>query len=71
MIITSIGIDSLYHGKLTWCIWNFTKFNLVQGKASFYGEHGVFWLFGLIVPYLFLGWIIFMPIGMLFYISIK
>ena len=64
MIIFSIGVDSLYHGKLTWCVWNFTKFNLIEGRASYFGENDFLWL-ALLVPSLFLGWIIFMPIGML------
>lgn len=64
MIIFSIGVDSLYHGKLTWCVWNFLKFNLIEGRASYFGENDFIWL-ALLVPSLFLGWIIFMPIGML------
>ena len=66
MIIFSVGADSLYHGKVTWCFWNFTKFNLIEGRSSYFGEQGLVWL-SLIVPNLFRGWIIFLPIGMFIY----
>jgi phosphatidylinositol glycan class B len=64
MILFSITVDSLYYGKLTWCIWNFTHFNLLSGAASFFGEEGYLWLFVGIIPYLFLGWVLFIPFGM-------
>ena len=71
MVSLSVAIDSLYHQKLTWCIWNFTKFNLLEGKSAFYGEHNFIWLFGTII-YEFLGWSIFMPFGvyLIFFIDL-
>lgn len=43
LIITSITIDSIYHGKLTSTFFNFLEFNLLSGMSSFYGVHDRLW----------------------------
>lgn len=43
LIITSITIDSIYHGKLTSTFFNFLEFNLLSGMSSFYGVHDKLW----------------------------
>lgn len=43
LLITSITIDSIYHGKLTSTFFNFLEFNLLSGMSSFYGVHDKLW----------------------------
>lgn len=43
LIIISITIDSIYHGKLTSTFFNFLEFNLLSGMSSFYGVHDRLW----------------------------
>ena len=46
----SIGIDSIYYGKLTSSISNFLIFNVVQGHSEYYGVHSPFWYFTSAIP---------------------
>jgi hypothetical protein len=63
MVALSIAIDSSYYGKMTWSAYNFLKFNLVDGGSAYYGISATFQHF-LFIPLLFLGWVIFLPIGL-------
>ena len=63
MSLASILIDSLYHHKFTWTLLNFLDFNLLSGASTFYGVHEPLWLFYAGLPYVFLGWTIFLLVG--------
>ncbi|CAD8091906.1 unnamed protein product [Paramecium primaurelia] len=69
LIILSISVDSLYHGKLTSTFYNFLEFNLLSGMSSFYGVHDRLWFITQGLPYVQLGWVISFIIGIYSYIK--
>jgi len=44
-ILASTALDSLYYGQFTFVPWEFVKWNVFEGVASFYGSHPFHWYF--------------------------
>jgi len=44
-ILVSTTLDSIYYGQFTFVPWEFLKWNVLEGVASFYGSHPFHWYF--------------------------
>jgi phosphatidylinositol glycan class B len=69
MIITSIIYDTLYFTKFTWTALNFLEFNLLTNGADFYGVHNPLWYVTECIPYLLVGALPFLGLGLIKYVS--
>uniref|UniRef100_A0A915DXW9 Mannosyltransferase n=1 Tax=Ditylenchus dipsaci TaxID=166011 RepID=A0A915DXW9_9BILA len=45
VILISFIVDFFYYGAPTLCLWNFGKFNLLQGGSAHFGANVWFWYF--------------------------
>lgn len=42
-LLTALALDSIYYGRPTLSLWNFIRFNALQGGSAYFGTHPWHW----------------------------